>query len=352
MEHELPPSKSVETRATTKPAAPTPAVASAHENLPLGELLLAIAEEHDNRRMRRVMRCLAERIFAGVPLDEAIHDVRHQLPGYFRHAIDATKDHGQTIALLAGLARQEGTRRRLQRQLRSVLLYPAVVMALLSLVLLGAGTILVPQFEILFNDFDLALPTGTIAVITASKWLPAIFLGGAAVAGAWLLIALIPGGLRIRHWLRTSLPLVGRVWTWSAQHEFACVLGSLTGERLPMVDALEYTAASLQDRNLARSTAIAARKCEAGASLSQAMADSIHFDRALTALVNWGEANDGLPQALHQAATLFEEEIDLHTSFLRRVLPPLMFVIVLTAVFFMIMMLMVPLVSVIDSLSG
>lgn len=344
-------SNSPDAPANAEPA-PTSLAATACANLPLGELLLAMAEEHDSRRMRRVMHSLAERVAAGAPLEEAVRDIRHRLPGYFRHAIDVAKDQDQTISLLAGLARQEGTRRRLQRQLRSVLLYPAIVMALLSLVIIGAGVILVPQFEELFNDVGLTLPTGTIALIEASKLLPAIFLGAAAVAAAWMLMALIPGGLRIRHWLRTSLPVVGRVWTWSAQHEFACVLGALTGQRLPIVDALEYAAASLQDRNLARSTKIAARKCEAGAPLSQAMADSIHFDRALTALVSWGEANDRLPQALHQAATLFEEEIDLHTSFLRRVLPPLMFVIVLTTVFFMIMMLMVPLVSVINNLSG
>lgn len=318
--------------------------------LPLDEVLLAMAQESDNRKLRRAMEQLAGDLTRGMAFDRAVAGIRHRLPGYFRHALDAAAGPEQTIALLAGLAERDATRRRLQRQLRAVLLYPAIVMALLALVVAGATLFIVPAFEEIFADLGLELPSGTRAVLATSKRLPTILAGLVVIPPAWVFVSMLPGGMRLLHWMRTSVPVLGRVWIWSAHHEFASIMGALTAQRMPISAALDYTAGSLQDRNLARSTAIASRRCEAGVSLSQCLADSIHFDRALTALVNWGETNDALPQALRQATALYEEEIDLHTGFLRRVLPPLMFVIVLTVVFFIVVSLIIPLVDLINNL--
>jgi type II secretory pathway component PulF len=116
-------------------------------------------------------------------------------------------------------------------------------------------------------------------------------------------------------------------------------------------DALQSTIASLHDSNLARAARIAAAKCEDGALLSRSLADSIHFDRTLPALIAWGEAHDSLPEALKQAADVYEHELVLHADFLRRILPPLLFATVISFLFFMIVGLLIPLTDLIDYLT-
>jgi type II secretory pathway component PulF len=81
------------------------------------------------------------------------------------------------------------------------------------------------------------------------------------------------------------------------------------------------------------------------------MGESLHFDRALTGLVAWGEANNALPGAMRQAIANFEKEVELQVIMLRRILPPLLFIAVAIIVFTFVVTLTIPLVNVLNNLS-
>ena len=319
---------------------------------PLAEIFYALSEDADDRRLRRVSARLAERLAAGDDLATAAEAVGHDLPAHFREALVGAANRGHLAGLLQGLAAHETTRKRLRRQLRSLLLYPTLVAGLLLTVLTGISLIVLPQFEELYTDFDMELPQMTAMTLQAGKIVPWCAVAVVLMIAVYFLIGLLPGGRRLVHWIRTGLPILGRVWLWSAQHEFASLMGALTQEQVRLEDALRTTAESLRDRNLARATRIVSRKCEEGIPLSKGLAESIHFDRALPALVAWGEANDALPAALQQATAYYEKELDLHATFLRNILPPLLFMTVIASLFILTVSLFVPLVSGVNVLSG
>jgi type II secretory pathway component PulF len=319
--------------------------------LPLDEILLALAEETDHRGLRRAATRLAEDLRRGVDMRTALASVG-SLPPYLRSALAASTDLGQTAAVLTGLAQHETARRRLRRQMRAALLYPAIVLGLLLAVVSSLTMLVLPQFETIYVDFDLELPELTILLLSLARVIPWLLAGIVAVVVAYFIVCLSPSGRRIVHWLRTSVPVLGRLWIWNGQHEFASILGALTTHRVSMDDALSCTAASLRDANVARATRIVARKCAGGALLSRSLAESIHFDPALPALVSWGESENSLSAALRQAASTFEDELDLQVAFLQRMMPSLLFITVISTLFIFVIGLMVPLVDLINNLSG
>jgi type IV pilus assembly protein PilC len=322
-------------------------------NVPLNEVFRALAEDIENGRLSRASSRLADELDRGVDLKTAMHSLDGQrLPTYLYRSLVASVDAGQTAALLQGLARHQTTSKRLRRQLRSALLYPTIVVILFALVLMGLMFFVVPTFAKIFADFGLTLPTMTVSIIAASESVPWAILCLLLVIPLRLLVEVLPGGRRMVHWLRTGVPVLGRLWIWSGHHEFASALGALVSQGVVVGESLDCTAASLRDRNLARASRIVAEKCESGVALSQAMGESIHFDRALTGLVAWGEANDALPEALRQATEMYEKEIDLQTILMRRTLPPLLFISVAATAFMFVVMLMVPLMDLIGNLSG
>jgi type II secretory pathway component PulF len=316
----------------------------------LRETLLALAEDANHRGLRRAAARLADEAVQGYDLDAALARLDVSLPMHLR-AVSGEARLNQATALLAGLMEHETTRRKLRRQLRSVLLYPAIVVVMLVLIMAGGMMFLVPTLEKVYGDFGLTLPEATRAIIAVSHVAPWILLGMLLAPLAYSLLIQLPSLCRVMHWIRTGLPLIGRVWIWNAHHEFASILGALTAQRVVLADALQSTVASLHDANLARAARIAAAKCEAGAPLSRSLADSIHFDRTLTALVAWGETNDALPDALKQAADVYQDELTLHAGFLRRIMPPLLFAAVISFVMFVVVGLMIPLVDLINNLS-
>jgi type II secretory pathway component PulF len=273
--------------------------------LPLDEIFRALAEDTDNRRLRSVAGQIAARLHRGGDMTSALRDVEHQLPPYLRRALAASSDLGQTTAVLAGLAEHETNRVRLRRQMLSAMLYPAVVVGLLAAVVVGLAILVIPQFEAAYADTEMQLPDLTLSLINVARVIPWVVAAIAAVGvGLWI-ISYSEGGARLVHWLRTGAPFVGQLWAWNAHHELASILRALVGQRVPIDHALGAAASSLRDRNLARSVRIAANKCADGVPLSRALAESMHVDPALPALVSWGEASDSLPQALEQAAATF-----------------------------------------------
>lgn len=348
--------------APRQPADPAPDPAAAGElvaqtlggigaSVPLDEIFLALADDANNPRLRRAAIDMGERLRRGEDLATAFRSIESEMPLFLRRAIAAPTDDAQIIAVLEGLVQHETTRQRLRRQMQSVLLYPAIVFGLLLIILACASIFVVPQFEELFKDFQLEVPTATLVMLGVARGIPIVLAVAVAIPILYVLASLFPAGRRLVHWLRTGVPFLGRLWIWNGQHEFASVLGSLTSRQVVLDEALRCTVASLRDQNLARAARIAADKCERGASLSRSLAESLHFDPTLSALVGWGEAHAALPRALDEAAVVFEQAIDLHASFVRRVLPPILFICVVATVFIFVSGLMIPVIELLNNLT-
>jgi type IV pilus assembly protein PilC len=320
---------------------------------PLNEVLRALAEDLGYGRLARTSRQLADELDRGVDLPTAMQTIGNgRFRGSLYRALAASAETGETAAILEGFAQHQAASRRLRRQVRSAMLYPTVVSLLLAIVLMLLMFFVTPEFAAIYVDFGLTLPAMTEFVIEASRSAPWAILALLCVLPAYFVLWLLPGGRRLAHWLRTGTPILGRIWMWSAQHEFASIFGALISRKVTLEDALHATAEALGDRNMARAAAIVARKCEHGASLSQAMGESLHFDRGLTGLTAWGEAHNALPEAMRQAVASFEKEIELQVIMLQRILPPLLFIGVATIVFTFVVTLTVPLVDLINNLSG
>ncbi len=70
------------------------------------------------------------------------------------------------------------------------------------------------------------------------------------------------------------------------------------------------------------------------------------------ALVAWGEARGLLPEALRVAAEVFDDRIEQRAAWLRRMLPPITLIVVATFMFIIVASMMIPLVKLIEGLSG
>ncbi|HEX6961696.1 MAG TPA: type II secretion system F family protein [Lacipirellula sp.] len=329
-----------------------PIAVAAAESAPLNEVFRALAEDMGDGRLGRTSLKLAEELDRGADLQTAMRAIDNRFPRHLCRALVASAETGQTAAILQGFAEHQATSKRLRRQIRSAMLYPIVVVLLLATIVMGLMLTVAPQFAAIYRDFDLELPHVTLFMLEASQSVPWAILAALSLVPVYFLLFLLPGGARLAHWARTGAPILGKIWMWNAQHEFASIFGSLAARRVLLEDALRCTAEALHDQNLARATRIVIDKCDRGALLSQAMSESIHFDRALTGLVAWGEANDGLPEAMRQAAALYEKEIELQVILLRRILPPILFITVACTLFTFVVTLFVPLVDLINNLSG
>ncbi|MCG8432465.1 MAG: type II secretion system F family protein, partial [Gammaproteobacteria bacterium] len=180
--------------------------------------------------------------------------------------------------------------------------------------------------------------------------LPSILQG---IAGFTLIAALFLWSLGRPFWhrVRAALPLVGKLWQWSAQQELAGTLTILLRQRLPLPEAFSYAANMIGDQNLAQACRVISRQVESGIQMSDALADSIHFDRLLTSLVRSGEEQNLPTEALAEADRFFGQCIENQAAYVRRIIPPLTLIVVIGLVGLVVGSLFFPMVSLVNGLS-
>ena len=325
--------------------------AAAANRVPLDVTLAALAEEHEDRRLADVSRQLAARLQEGATIDEAVASLNKKLPVEIGGLLRAGVESGDLARTFERFAQQRLIAHRLARRIRSAIAYPLVIVMILVPIAIFMTVFVIPMFDQMFTEFDLNLPTITKIMIAGSKQVPG-FIGGLAliILGLPLLLRVV-GGRWMLHRVRAATPILGRLWTWSAQREFAAMLASFLEERLPMPSAVTHTGEVLSDRNMGRACRRVAVRLQQGQPLSQSLDQSIYFDRTLVALVEWGERYGLVPESLRIATEVFEDRIEQQASVIHRLLPPVTMIVVGTVAFVLLVSLMVPMLKLIESLS-
>jgi type IV pilus assembly protein PilC len=325
--------------------------AAAATRAPLEVTLAALAEERDDPRLARVARRLSARLQQGATIDEAVAELEGDLPAEVRGLLRVGVESGDLAGTFERFAQQRLALERIARRIRAAIAYPLLIVAILVPLLIFISLYVIPMFAEIFAEFDLELPIITLLVLQTARQLPGLIGGLLAFAILVPILVRILGGRWLFHRVRGAAPLLGRLWIASGQREFAALLASFLELRLPLPDAVRHTGQIITDRNLALACRRLSQRLESGQSLAACLGRSMHFDRALVALVTWGEAQGLLPDALRVATDLFDDRIEQQTSLIRRLLPPLALVIVATLMFFVVIALMLPLVKLLEGLS-
>lgn len=324
---------------------------AAAQRMPIEVTLAALADELNDRRLVSAIQSIAERLRQGVPPGEALKTLQHSLPTNVSGMFQAGLESGDLAGTMECLADQRTIERRMRRKILAAMAYPLLIAVILIPLTLFLCIYIIPMFGDLFTEFDLALPPMTELILHVANQLPTFIVGLLVIGVLVPLVLRMAGGRWLFHRVISALPIIGPIWTWSGQREFAAYLGSLLKLRLPLSSAVAQTGVALNDRSVGSACRMVATRLQEGQTLGDSLNKSIHFDRSLTALVTWGEQNGQLPEALAIAVQLFEDQIDQHASLLRRILPSVTFIGVASIVFFVIVGLMIPLVKLIEGLS-
>jgi general secretion pathway protein F len=325
--------------------------AAAATRVPLEVTLAALAEDKNDPRLAAIARRLVAELERGVPIDRAMAELAGQLPAEVRGLLRAGIESGDLAGTFQSFADQRLASQRIGRRIIAAIAYPLVVVALLVPLVLFISIYIIPIFRELYEEFELDLPGLTLVVLEAGEQLPGVIGGLALFLIGVPLVLRIVGGRWLFHRVRGATPIVGPLWTWSGQREFAALLASFLALRLPLAGAVDHTGSVLSDRNISRACRRVAERLASGEPLSACLSQSIHFDRSLVALVTWGEHRNLLPEALRISTEVFDNRIAQQASLIQRLLPPVTLVVVGMMVFCVVIGLMLPLVKLIEALS-
>lgn len=308
--------------------------------LSLGQGLDALAELASDQALSETIGRIRDGVRRGKPLSTALEEANEQLfDPFYRSMIRAGENSGALPVVLERLAAFRIRRRELQKELISILLYPAILVVL-SLIAIGVLLgFVVPQFAEMFAESGQSLPLLTRIVagighfIATWWWL----LFGVLVVSALFLRNerhTPEGRMRQDRWL-LGVPMVAEFVRKAESARFLRTLATMLENGVPLVEAIELAADIVSNTYMAEALRHVGRRVREGASLSQALDEGDTLPVLARKLIGIGETSGQLVPMLERVADIFEKDMKTSLQRLLTVAEPAIIVtiaIIITAI--------------------
>ena len=279
----------------------------------LDRALAMTAELTPNQQLRTVVRDVNDRIKAGASLADALASHANLFGKFYINLVRAGEAAGALDTVLSRLAEHLEQSKALRDEVVSALIYPAILVcvALASMFLLLS--FVVPQFAVLFDSVDQALPLATRMTIGSAEflrdfgWLLALGVV-LIVIGVRLQLRHPPSRLRWDTWLLHS-PLLGQLLLKAEVAGFTRTLAVLLENGVALLDALSIACATVGNQRLVHDLHKVAQGLRAGGGLAKPLEQAAHFPLLALQMIRVGEESGRLEELLNKVAVSYEKEL-------------------------------------------
>ncbi len=316
--------------------------------LPILTALDLLAERAAAVRLRPALIEVRQRVRDGSLLSEAII-AQGIFPGVYCTCIMAGEKSGNLTGVLEQYIAYQRVSSGFRNRLRTILIYPAILVVALTLVLSYLVTFAIPKFAELYKELNTQLPPITQFVLAVS--LPVrnyifyiVGLAALALALLYLWTRSSQGGLAMDR-LKPRLPLIGDIWIKAQVAQFVRTLATLLAGGTPLVAALETSSEALTSRMLSTAVRTAAARVREGQALSASLKASGLIPDMAVEMIEVGEASGALAAMLTSVAEFYEEEVNLRLTNLLTWVEPAILIIMACIVAFIVIALYLPMFS-------
>ncbi len=320
--------------------------------VPVLEAFRVLVNQTANPTMRDALEDIRDRIADGEAIDNAFSIHRDIFNDLTISIIRAGAEGAFLEDALRRTAKFLEQQAELKGKVIGAMIYPAILFVVGISVVVVLLLFFVPMFMPFFEQMEAAgdpLPLTTQSLLWMRKILLAygIYVGGAFVfAVIWIQGQLsTPWGVRVWDRLKLRTPLVGNILLSSAVSRFCRVLGTLLENGVPILRSLEISSQSTGNTLLAEAVKRSAENVSSGEPLSKPLAETGIIPPQVMAMISVAEESNTLESVLVNIAETIEKTTARQLDMLVRLIEPLMLLAMATAVFYIIVSLLLPIFS-------
>jgi general secretion pathway protein F len=295
----------------------------------------ALVEQAETERERQVVAQLRASIREGQSLAQAMGLFPQSFSELYRTLVGAGETSGKLPDVLLKLADYVEDQQAMRQKLITAMVYPAIVVVICAMVVLGLMLYVVPQVVGVFDATKQTLPLMTRALLGLSTLLKLtwwLWIIAAIAVTVTFRLAMKKATQRRRfHALLLRLPIIGRLIRVREASQLAATLSILVGSGVPVLAAMNAGVGVVSNLPMREALERAANQVREGVSLSRALQSQntkpALFPPVMLHLVASGEASGRLPETLASAARQQQRELETRTARLAALIEPAMIVI-------------------------
>jgi type IV pilus assembly protein PilC len=297
--------------------------------IPLLDGLRDLRDTMEKRGFRDVLTALLEDLEGGKVLSQALAAHPAVFGAVFVHSVRAGEQTGLLDAVFDRLAESLKWQEEVAAKAKRLMIYPALVLAVVGAAILFLLVYLVPQVLTLVETMGVVLPLPTLILMAISNALRSYWLIG-------LLLILAPGiGLPLwvkrseagrEWWDRTQLrlPVIGPIVQKIALSRFTNTLAMMYRSGVTVLDALRAGEMVAGNRVIASGIHRAAQQIADGRGLSESFQSLALFPPLVIRMLRVGESTGALDEALDNVTYFYNREVLDSIENGLRVLEPLL----------------------------
>src|SRR5438132_5915694 len=325
--------------------------------LPLVQCLEILASQQENKIFQKVLTNTREMVEGGSTLSAAMKASPKVFDPLYTNMVEAGETGGILDTILQRLSAYIEKNVKLQRAVKSAMVYPVGVISVAGGVITLLLWKVVPIFATLFAGLGVELPLPTRIVIALSNFIGSHF-------GLLILVGLVGSIFALKAWYGTpqgkyaldslilKLPVLGLLMRKIAVARFTRTLGTLISSGVPILEGLDITAKTAGNAVVEKALTQVRRSLEEGKSLTEPLKDSAVFPGMVTQMIAVGEQTGAMDAMLSKIADFYEEEVDAAVKDLLTALEPIMIVFLGLVVGGVVISMYLPLFSLIGKLAN
>lgn len=314
--------------------------------LPLTQSLHTVSEQSDSKQLALVLNQVINSVEGGISLSQAM--AKH--PGVFNEVyvalVAAGEASGTLDQALERIADQQEKDADMISKVRGALVYPLIVLVVITAVVVFLLTTVVPQIKLIYKDFNKELP-----------FLTAILIGVASIITNfwWLIITVaVVAGFFLRQWFKTeagasvadrlklNMPLFGDLFTKLYMARFTRTGQTLIASGVQMLEMLRITARAVDNVHVADAITRASQKVKGGKALSESLKDEDVVLSLVPQMIKVGEQSGSIDKMMGKSADYYENELDNKIKTISTTIEPILMVVLAVVVGGIVLAILVP----------
>ena len=324
--------------------------------LAMVQSLQALGEQTTNKAMQDVIKDVTYRVEGGDNFSTSLNKHPKVFNKLYTRMVEAGEKGGLLAEILSRLATYLENTARLQKKVKSSIMYPTAVTCVAIGITVFLLTYVVPVFGDVFSGFGQKLPAPTQFLIDLSAAVKKYFLLAVPCIGGviygWFAFIKTKKGREFWDATRIKLPLFGVIAHKICLARFTRTFASLIRSGMPILEVLNIVGATCGNVIMEKAIKIAAGDIEKGDGISNALGKHPVFPTMIIRMLTAGEQTGKIDSMMERVADFLDEEVETTLSGLTSLIEPLLIVFLGVVVGGMVICMFLPIFKLSEAVSG
>jgi type IV pilus assembly protein PilC len=315
--------------------------------LPLVQCLDILGSQTENKTLAKTVNQVRSDVESGATFADALKKHPKIFDSLYCNMVAAGEAGGILDTILGRLAAFMEKFAKIKGQIKSAMIYPAIILFVAISVVSLLLVVVVPMLANIFVEAKMQLPFPTRVVMAFSNFLK----GWGGLSLLLVIIGFFIGlkqfrkteqGLRTTDGIALKIPVAGSLIQRVAVAKFTRTLGTLLTSGVPILEGLLIVSRTAGNKVVEDAIMATRQSVSEGKTLADPLGRAKIFPAMVISMISVGEATGALDNMLNKIADFYDDEVDSAVAALTSMLEPMLMIFLGVVVGFVIVAMYMP----------